>query len=216
VGASDNLLLVAVGNLYNSSPAVVPDAFTYGGVSLLRLGFIGAFGNWVTTVYYQSSPTVGTATLAGSWTTNTSGGLCCVTAIPISGAATSSIFGTLATNSSSTTSNPLVSATGGATGSLYVAAALNGIATTAGTAAGQTDISATNGMGGGANSSFDVSSMAGSGSGAFTWAGSGTLNSTNWVAAGVNINAGLPPPPSGAVTFATKKVFFVTDTVVQM
>jgi hypothetical protein len=189
VGASDNLLLVAIGNIYNSSPAAVPDAVTYNGVSLTPLGNLGVFGNWDTALFYLLNPPTGTHTLAASWTTNTSGGVCCVTAIPISGAAGSSTFGTVATNSSATTSNPLVSPTGGVAGSLYLAATINGIATTTGSGSGQTDISASNGLGGGANSSFDVSTMAGSGSGAFTWTGSGALNAAQWVAAGVNINA---------------------------
>ena len=191
VGASDNLLLVMVGQNFNASPFnVPPDAFTYNGVSLTLLGFAGNSGNVsATSVWYLSNPPVGTFTLAGSWTTNTHGGPLCVTAIPISGAASTSIFGTLAKAQSTANNNPAVTATGGATGSLYIAAAENGVGTTVGTGSGQTDISATNGQGGGANVSFNVSTIAGSGSGAFTWSGSGASDGVFWTAVGVNVNA---------------------------
>lgn len=191
VGASDNLLLVAVGNNYNTTPFnIPPDGFTYNGVALTLLGFEGNAASLdVIAYFYLSSPPVGTFTLAGTWTTNTGGGQCCVTAIPISGAATSSIFGTLAKAHSESNNTPAVTAVGGVTGSLYVAGAINNITTTTGSGAGQTDISSTVSVGG-ANVSFTVSTIAGSGTGAFTWVGSGTSANTSWAALGININAG--------------------------
>jgi hypothetical protein len=189
IGASDNLLVVAVGIRYNGSPSAPPDSFTYNGASLTLLGNVGAGGNWNTSLWYISAPATGTHTLAGTWSTNTGGGIADVIAIPISGAATSSIFGTAVTGSSTSNNSPAVSPTGGSSGTLYLAATANGIATTAGSGTGQTDISNNNGLGGGANVSVTASTIAGSGTGAFTWTGSGTADSTVWTAVGVNINA---------------------------
>jgi hypothetical protein len=190
VGASDKLLIVLVGMRYNNNSAVPPDTFTYNGVSLALLGHqSGGNGQYDASIWSLVNPASGTHTLVGSWTTNTSGGNASIVAAPTSGAATSSIFGTPATASSAANNTPAVSPTGGVAGSLYLAAAYNGIATMAGTGSGQTDISANNALTAGSFNSFDVSTITGSGSGAFTWSGSGTAEMTAWVAIGVNINA---------------------------
>ena len=203
VGASDNLLVVFVGNAYNSGNSVPPDGFTYNSVSLTLLGNVGHNGAPTTSVWYLSAPPTGTHNLVGSWTTNTSGGACCVTAVPMSGAATSSIFGTVATAFSTANNNPAITATGGSTGSIYLAGTINLITTTTSTGSGQTDVANTGSIGGGANNSFDVSTIAGSGSGAFTWTGSGTVNVAQWGALGVNVNAPPPAIADGTTTSGT-------------
>jgi hypothetical protein len=197
VGASDNLLLVVVGNYYNSGSGVPPDAFAYNGVAMTPLEYAAGGSNAVASIFYLPAPPAGSHTLAGTWSTNTTGGggECCVTAIPISGAAASSIFGTPVTGSSNANNSPLVSPIGGTAGSLYIAAAFNGVPTTAGSGAGQTDIFAQNAMA--TYLSFNVGIMAGSGSGDFTWAGSGSGVGAFWSAIGVNINAASGAPPSG-------------------
>jgi hypothetical protein len=189
IGASDNLLVLVDGIAYNSSPAVSPDTVKFNGVSMTFLSLEGFSGNLIADIWYMSSPPVGTFALASTWTTNTSGIVGCQSAIPISGAATSSIFGTPAQATSGANNNPAVTGSGGVSGGLYLGCATSTIATTVGTGSGQTDIAGANSLGGGANTSAIVSTIAGSGSGAFTWTGSGANNGTVWGAIAVAINA---------------------------
>ena len=74
IASSDNLLLVCVGSRYNGSPqSAPPDGFTYNGVALTLLSDQYTGGDiYNGSIWYLSNPTVGTANLVGSWTTNTS------------------------------------------------------------------------------------------------------------------------------------------------
>lgn len=198
VASGDTLLLVFVANYYNGGTLVSPDTFTYGGVSLTKLASqTGAGGSSLfESVWYLISPAVGTATLAGTWTTNTTGGLADIKVVPVSGAATSSTFGTAVPAHSTANNNPAVTATGSA-GSvdLYFGSALNGIATTTSTGTGQTDV--LNGsLGGGNTDSQVVSIIPGNDAGAFTWTGSGSLDVTHWAAIGFVVHA----PSGGSCT----------------
>lgn len=193
VGASDNLLLVFTENKYNTGPAVAPNGFTYNGVALTKIADNSNWGGGTIcdicgiTMWALVSPATGTHTLVGTWTTNTSGGQCDVFAIPVSGAATSSTFGTAATNQSGSTRNPAVTATGGSSGTLYFGANYNFSGTTTGSSSGIVDLGGRQSIGGGANESWTVSTMPGT-SGAFTWTGSANLEANQWGALGVNVN----------------------------
>jgi hypothetical protein len=193
VASGDVVLLVFVGNFYNSGTAVPPNTFTYGGVALTLLSSIGATGILPeSSVWYLLNPTAGTATLAGTWTTNVSGGIANVTAVPVSGAATTGTFGTVATASSTANNNSAVTATGSAGGGdLYFGHAVNGIQASTSTGTGQTDISNSTIN---AAASVVVSTIPGSNAGAFTWTGSGTLFGTDWAALGFVVHAAAPAP----------------------
>jgi hypothetical protein len=189
IASGDTVLLVFVATFYNSGSGVPPDAFTYGGVSLTLLSSQGNTEPSATSVWYLLNPTVGTATLAGTWTTNTSGGITDLKAVPLSGAATSGTFGTPATASSTANNNPAVTAVGSSGSSdLYLGCAVNGIATTTSTGTGQTDVS---NVVFNSAASYAVSKIPGSNTGVFTWTGSGTLFGTDWAAIGFVVHAAI-------------------------
>src|ERR1700677_1835447 len=97
VASGDTVLLVFVGINYSDNPVAPPDAFTYGGVALTLLASkaTGSGSTNDVSVWGLVNPAVGTATLAGTWSTNTTSGVADIKAVPVSGAA--GTFGTFAT-----------------------------------------------------------------------------------------------------------------------
>jgi hypothetical protein len=190
VATGDTVLLVFVGINYRNNPVVPPDSFTYGGVALTLKASVSVNATgFEVSVWTLENPPVGTATLVGTWTTNTAGGTGDVKAVPVSGAA--GTFGAFVTAQSTANNNPAVTAAGASGGGdLYFGCALNGITITTSTGTGQTDVSNTAAGGSPPSNTFAVSTIPGSDTGAFTWTGSGTVSAgTQWGAIGFVVHA---------------------------
>lgn len=198
--ASDNLLIVKI--LSFSSTTIAFTSVQYNGVNLVHLAgstaslTSGGPSNFQTDIYYLTSPPTGSAyALQIIWS---SGQGISAGALPVSGASTTSPFGTPGTATSAANNNPAVTATGASSSGFYVGCAIDGQATMTSTGTGQTQLATYASPGGNSGLGVTFDWIPGADAGAFTWTGSGTQWGNGWAAVGVNVN----PPTGSSATIA--------------